>query len=323
MTPLAAPTSVAAAVREPNFFLVGASRAGTTSLVDHLTQHPDVYMPGGADPKEPSHFCELTPSWAARYREEAAYLELFRAAGSAAAVGDGSTTYLPSPESPWRIRSRFPGARILIVLRNPADRAFSLYTLLCELGFEWLPTFERALAEEDARTASERFRVENPFWFYAYQYFRSGLYADQVERYLTAFPPERVKVVLFEDLRRDAVATTRELYRFLDVDPGFAPAVAVHNRSTSPFSVRLQRALGAAWRTHPLKSFDGPPRAFDRMIPYVFWANLRLGALRRRAFAPETRRELLRRYAADVRRTSDLVGRDLTPWTRGEEVGPA
>lgn len=306
--------------KEPNFFVVGASRAGTTSLIHYLGQHPDVFLPSHPHPKEPSHFCDLTPVWARKYRDPDAYLSIFEEVGDEHAVGEGSTTYLPSPESPWRIRARFPMARIVIVLRNPADRAHSLYGLLCQLGFEWIAPFERALREEDARAGSERFKHRNPFWFYAYQYFRSGLYADQVMRFQAALSPERVKVILFEALRRRPVETTQEVYGFLGVDPTFAPEIPVLNQGRTPLSVPLQYAVARAWQAHPMKDPDAAPGLLDPLLRRVARANLRLGRLRPRRLADSTRRELLRRYAADIRRTAALIGQDLEPWIHGEEV---
>src|SRR5206468_2844592 len=110
----------------------------TTSLRHYLVEHPDVFMPGktGAE-KEPAYFCELTPRWAYAYRDRARYLSLFAEAGSRKAVGEASTPYLVAPEVPARIRATYPNAKIIIVLRHPADRAFSLYRFLCTIGAEW------------------------------------------------------------------------------------------------------------------------------------------------------------------------------------------
>jgi hypothetical protein len=320
MTPEERSVDLGSLPRRPTFFMVGASRAGTTSLWDYLGQHPDVFFPPDPFPKEPSHFCDLTPVWAHRYRDVEAYLEGYRGAEGAKALGDASTTYLPSPESPQRIRDRIPDARIIISLRNPADRAFSLYSLLCQLGFEWITPFERALEAEDERLGNEAFARDNPFWYHAYLYFHSGLYAEQVERYLKTFGPEQVKIVLFEAIKRKPVETAQEIFRFLEVDPTFEPSVEVRNQSAFPLSVLAQRAITRVWKTHPMKGSDRPPSLVDRALHVAARANLTLGRRRRQRLAPETRRMLLRRYEADIRRTGSLVGIDLEPWIRGEPV---
>ena len=135
----------------PNFFLVGAARAGTTSLWQYLRAHPDIYMPAALQGKEPSFFCDLTPPWARKHRTLDSYLSLFQGAGRRRRIGDASTNYLVSPESPRRIAEQFPDAKILVVLRNPADRAYSLFRLLCYWGLETVTPFEKALAREEQR----------------------------------------------------------------------------------------------------------------------------------------------------------------------------
>ena len=305
----------------PNFFLVGASRAGTTSLWTYLDQHPDVFFPSTPFPKEPSHFCDLTPVWAQAYADTDAYLEGYRAANGQIALGDASTTYLPSPEVPARIRERVPDARIIIVLRNPADRAFSLYSLLCQLGFEWIAPFERALEEEERRLGNEEFKHGNPFWYYAYLYFHSGLYGEQVRRYLDAFPPEQVKIVLFDSLRRQPLETARGVFEFLGVDPTFEPAITLENRSMLPLLLGTQNRIARVWKAHPLKGMTEQSSLTDRLCQVGFAANLILGQLRRRRrLDPQTRRELLQRYRDDIRLTGALIGVDLAPWLEGHEV---
>lgn len=304
----------------PNFFLVGASRAGTTSLWDYLGQHPDVFFPALPFPKEPSHFCDLTPVWARKYRDPQAYLEGFRSAGDEKARGDASTTYLPSPEVPDRIRRLVPDAKIIISLRNPADRAFSLYSLLCQFGFEEITSFEQALETEEVRRESEDFKHNNRFWYYAYLYFHSGLYSEQVARYLDVFPPDRVKIVLFESIKRHPIETTQDIYRFLEVDPTFEARTKRRNKSFFPLSVSAQCLIARSWRNHPLKGSESPPTVIDHALLVGFLSNLLLGRLRRHVFRPETRRVLLQRYAEDIRRTSDLIGIDLRPWIQGEHV---
>jgi hypothetical protein len=306
--------------KEPNFFLVGASRAGTTSLWDYLGQHPDVFFPAHPYPKEPSHFCDVPPIFGTPYRDLSSYLRGFESASGQAAIGEASTTYLPSPESPGRIHARYPDARIIIVLRNPADRAHSLYKLLCQLGFEWITPFERALAVEDARASDPRFRTDNPFWYYAYLYFRTGLYAEQVERWLGTFPAAQVKVLLFESLRNRPRETSQDVYRFLGIDPAFVPKISVQNQGAYPLWVRGQRLLTRVWKTHPLKPPAGPPDIVDRLLGQATKANLLLGRLRRHELRSSTRVDLLRRYASDIVRTGSLIGIDLEPWTHGREV---
>src|SRR4051794_34967159 len=114
----------------PNFLIIGAAKAGTTSLYHYLRQHPDVYM---STIKEPNYFCfeEQLPEYAP-VRTLAEYESLFDGASSQPAVGEASTQYLNSAAAPRRIANILPNVRLIVSLRNPADRAYSSY-----LGRVW------------------------------------------------------------------------------------------------------------------------------------------------------------------------------------------
>lgn len=298
-------------VRHPNFFIVGAFRSGTTSLYKYLCQHPEIFMP---EVKEPSFFCELTPSWATKYREFDAYISLFCDAKDHKAIGEASTPYIVSPESPGRIRKMYPDAKIIIILRNPADRASSLYNLLCWLGFEYVAPFEKALAKENERFENEYFMYNNPFWYYAYLYFHSGLYSAQIERYLCFFPINQLHIILFEELSKDPIKTTRRVCEFLGVDTDFTPDTKVANRSLFPLSVRAQYLMAQSWHSHPLRNSGGSPRLLDKILRRGIIANLRLGRFRSPTFNPMTRRDLLMCYRDDIQKTASLIGHNLDSW---------
>nr|ASV47145.1 sulfotransferase [uncultured bacterium] len=303
----------AVAVREPNFFLVGASRAGTTSLWRYLVEHPDIFMPArGMAEKEPSHFCDLAPAWARAYRDAERYRSLFAAANGQTAVGEASTPYLVAPEVPARLRAAYPNARIIIVLRDPAERAFSLYRYLCLLGVEWATSFEQALDLEAERIADEQFKHDNPLWFYLYLYFNSGLYSAQVQRYLDVFPADQVHVVLSDELEQDARGAAGRVYRFLGVDDTFAPNVVRYNESRFPLWIRLQYWLGHDVARHPMEV--APTTLGGHVRRRAYLANTRLGQFRARAFHTNTRRRLRAAYADDVRLTARLIGKPLDSW---------
>ena len=306
---------MSATIAHPNFFLVGAPRAGTTSLWHYLRDHPEIHMPSGLAGKEPSFFCDLTPPWATAYRTYEQYLTLFNRAGRCKVVGDASTNYLIAPESAGRIHERYPDSRIVVILRNPVQRAYSVYRFLCFWGLESATTFEKALALEEARTANDDFRQRMQLLFYAFQYVRSSLYSAQLERYLSLFPRERVMIVLYDDLKKDAVATTRSLYRFLQVDEDYEPETAVHNASEFPFSITFQRALCRRWHGHPLFPRE-PLRRRDKLhYPVAMGINTLLGRYRSGKMRPETRRALTKLFRDDIQKTAALIGRNLESWT--------
>jgi hypothetical protein len=310
----AAPIAVLPGVRQPNFFLIGAPRAATTSLWHYLRSHPDIYMPPSLAGKEPSYFCDLTPPWAREYRTFDKYLSLFEGARRHRMIGDASTNYLVAPESAQRIHAQYPDARILVILRNPAERAFSTYRFLVSLGLESATTFEKALAREPRRMADERFKRASELLYHAYLYVHSSLYGEQLERYYRLFPREQIHVVLQSDLKKEPLKTVQSMYEFLGVDPTFEPELAVHNASTFPLSVRFQAFIGQRWHSHPLRPKQ-PVRRRDRLhYPVAFGINTLLGQYRRVRLNPDTRRALLQRFRSDIDKTSILIGRPLDQW---------
>jgi hypothetical protein len=301
----------------PNFFLVGAPRAGTTSLWQYLKAHPEIYMPASLEGKEPSHFCDLPAPWARRCRDFDTYLTLFEKGHRALAVGDASTNYLIAPEAAGRIHQQYPNAKILMILRNPADRAYSVYSFLCFWGLETATTFEAALRREDARYADEGFRNRHELLYYAFLYYRSSLYWQQIKRYLDLFPREQVHIVLNDDLKHRGLETVQSIYRFLGVNPEFEPELDLHNKSQLPMSIRLQAQIASRWHAHPLRPRT-PIRRRDKLhFPVALGINRLLGNYRKARMRPETRRVLLERFRPDIEATSALIGRDLGAWSAG------
>jgi hypothetical protein len=309
-------------VVEPTFFMVGAARAGTTSMYDYLREHPQIYMPASLAGKEPSFFCDLVPPWAARYRDIDTYLSLFAKGRGHLAVGDGSTNYLVAPESAGRIRERYPHAKILIILRNPVARAHSLYRYICAWGFEDAPTFEKGLAREAERLGNAAFIKQWQLLHYAFLYYHSGLYAEQVARYFDAFPREQVHVILFDDLKNDLLGTVQGVYRFLGVDADYEPHLDSRNASSFPLSVKLQAFIARQWNDNPLNP-RGPVRHRDKThFPIAMAINQLLGGYRDVRLRPETRRALTERFAPDIAKTASLIGRSLDHWVV-ERASPA
>jgi hypothetical protein len=225
----------------PNFFLVGAAKAGTTSIYTYLSQHPKVFFPRV---KEPHFFTQVRPAPELRFLIEAvgkrsAYLRLYARAVGHCVIGDASPSYLWHPKVPQRIRADVPQAKIGIILRDPVERAYSHYLMDYREGAQNRPFYE-ALLDDMNRT--------DKGWGVSYLYYELGLYADQVRRYLEAFTAERVKILMFEDFRRDPGAVLRELADFLGLDPEPLAAVDTsrsYNSYAAPRNQYLRRLAGA------------------------------------------------------------------------------
>lgn len=295
-------------VADLNFFLVGAARAGTTTMWDLLVRTPGIYLPGSFLNKEPGYFSELT-GFSSRDR----YLRLFEGVEDHhRVVGEASTAYLTDPVAAERIAEEVPDARILIMLRNPAERAYSLYNWMVQEGYEWAPTFEDALGLEPVRASSDRFRENNPQYYYNYLYFRSGRYAAQVERFRHRFHESRLHVALFEDFVDAPGEVYREVLRFLGLPLADAmPEVRIRNPSRQPYSPRLQYALRRLTRW--IQNLR-PGRASSK-AGRDFLLRLGLTGEPPSPLRPGLRRRLLDDYEDDVRRLSRLLDRDLSGWT--------
>ena len=283
-------------MRRPNFFLVGAPRCGTTSMYTYLKQHPEIYLSVN---KEPHFFGSDLSPMPGTLREEPLYLALFAGAGDCPRVGEGSVWYLASAKAPYEIRAFAPDAKILVMLRDPVQLAYSLYGLYRRTGNEDLTTFEEALAAEPARREGRRIPPG--------AYFPEGLlYTDaaknaaKLERYLEVFGRDNVHCVLFDDFVRETAAVYRGALDFLGVDPDFEAELDRHRAAQR---VRLQAI-------RQLREL--PPEARRRMQTESMKQHESDTPL------PPLPAELAARlralFADDVTRLGALLGRDLGAW---------
>jgi hypothetical protein len=294
--------------RLPDFFIVGAPKCGTTALYTYLRQHPQVFMPFH---KEPLYFgSDLHHRYGRLTPEE--YAALFRGARSNQRVGEASAWYLYSTEAAKEIRAAAPNSQIIIMLRNPVDVMYAQHSQLLFNQQEEIADFAEALAAEEDRVQGRRLppgplRPENLF------YRRMARFSEQVERYLREFGPSCVHVIFHEDLLTDTPAVYRKTLDFLGVDPEFTPAFAPSNENKRVRSRLIQRL-----------AFDPPLiRGLAPMLRRHPWAH----ALRNRLLASnsvrtprremdlELRARLTREFGPEVRRLSEIVGRDLTAWS--------
>jgi len=204
--------SATAALRPlPDFLILGAQKAGTTALYAYLRWHPEITGPSF---KEVSFFDRHYAKGERWYR---AHMPVRRRS----LVGEASPSYLFHPLAPERVAGMLPGARLITLLRNPVDRAFSHYQHEVALGREPL-SFEDAVDREDERMQGELERMlRDPSYFslawWNYTYVARGRYAEQLERWFAAFPREQLLVLFTEELSADTAATYRRVLDFLGV----------------------------------------------------------------------------------------------------------
>ncbi len=292
----------------PTFLVIGTAKAGTTSLHDYLGQHPDVFM---SPVKEPRFFAydgrPLPAGGPGGFHgrtvlDVEAYEALFAGATPGQARGEASPMYLYSPLAAERIAARVPEAKLVAILRDPAERAFSHFLHLRRDNLEPCTTLAEALAREPERIAED--------WDWSFHYRALGYYDAQLARYAERFPADRVHVVLYEDLSDDPEGVVRGVYRFLGLE-GFQPDVrAKLNTGGVPKE-------GAAWRVasqydHPLR------RIFRPLLPHrlrlALLSRLRQRAMERPTLDKATRADLVAGYRGDLLRLQERLGRDLTAW---------
>lgn len=298
--------------RVPSFLLLGAAKCGTTSLAHYLGQHPDVFL---SEPKEPVFFEAEYEKGLEHYWQK--YFSGWQREG---AVGEARSWNLYLPFVASRIREALPDARLIALLRDPVERAYSHWWHRYSRGQESLG-FARAIAEDRARlergegfageegarrwreglyggTHSTRYRVLLDL----------GFYAEQIERYRSLFPESQIKVVFYEDLSADLPGVMRDLFAFIGVDPEVrvsdaAPQNVHRDRVRSPTVRRLlfaSRSLG-----------------LRRLVPRRLRSGLQAALERSEARPPldhAFRRELVAYFEPHNQRLERLTGRDLPGW---------
>lgn len=203
-------------MRSPDFLIIGAARCGTTWLYECLNAHPAVYLPASKRP-EPHFFMKQ-----AEYAQGIRYYSdrYFAHVGSALVAGEASTSYMYQPYVAPRIARHLPEVKLIAILRNPVDRAFSNYIVSRRNALETLP-FPRAIREETVRLAHPQSPFEREICPFAY--IDRGRYYAQLASYLELFPRDRLHVLLFDDIVDQPADLLRSTYAFLGVDTDFLP----------------------------------------------------------------------------------------------------
>lgn len=297
-------------LREPNLFIVGAPRCGTTAMYRYLGAHPQILM---SRVKEPTYFgSDLRLVNVAR-PTLADYLAGFVGKQEANWLGEASVHYLFSRRAAGEIKAFSPEARILIMLRDPVEYLYSLHHVALFTGQEDIRDFAAALQaaplRRQGRTIPRRVQILDFL-----DYVETARFSEQVERYFDVFGRDRVKVTLLDELRADAAAVYWEVLSFLGVDRGFTPEFAPVNacrRLRSPALRRISKGLQGTVARH-LGAGSLPVRTCGRLLRSLDRWNL----TDPRPMDPALRNQLAEQFAPEVRRLGALLGRDLSHWSR-------
>jgi len=292
----------------PNFLILGAAKAGTSSLHYYLNQHPNVFM---SDVKEPRFFALEKETLSFNNPDQqinhdsvtnlADYQSLFSSVTTESAIGEASPLYLYSSKAVRQIQHYVPEAKLIIVLRNPVERAFSCYTHLLREGYETLP-FDEALAQEDTRIANN--------WAHLWHYKRGGLYYEQVKQYVDAFDSAQLKIYLYEDLRADSVGLVQNMFAYLDVDCSFVPDMTKRNVSGIPKHMMLQKFFKRKNVVRSAIKSIVPAKARSQVAQKVKEWNLG----DKPELSSDSRQALVNYFKVDNMKLQALIGRDLSSW---------
>lgn len=308
----------------PNFLIIGAAKAGTTALHHYLKQHPQIYM---SPVKETNFFAfegekidfsgpddrKLINRYSVNNLE--AYQALFKNALNETAIGEACPSYLYRQKAPERIRHYIPDAKLIAILRNPVERAYSSYLMHVREGREQLTNFAQALREEETRIRNN--------WGWGH-YVNQGFYYAQLKRYFDLFSRSQIKVYLYEDFRDNVVSLLQDILRFIDVDETFVPDMSIrHNVSGTPKNKVLHTCLTGLHSqmigTNPIKTglkLLLPARLeaflakeYDNFRDKYFQRNLVKPQL-----SSEVSKQLIEVYREDILKLQNLIQRNLSQW---------
>lgn len=286
----------------PNFMIIGVAKAGTTSLYRYFEQHPQVFMcdekgsnywgyedarnwkwKDEGDPPKLRHFM-------ARTFED--YLALYAGVTDETAIGEASPQYFRCPTAAQRIHDCMPDVKIIASLRNPADRAFSGFLMRTRRG-ESVKNIRQELTPEASHV-------------------REGYYYKRLKRYFDLFPREQIKILIFEEFRKEPAAAMADLYGFVGADPTFTPDTSTkHNPASVPKNRFLNRLFYHPKLIRAAKRWL--PESGQSMVKQIRQQNLQKPP----KFPPDLRAELLELYRADIRKVEGLLERDLSLWFNG------
>lgn len=313
-------------IREPNFFLIGTVKGGTTSLHRYLDQHPDIYLSPikevnffSKDDIHPEHFSRdyrhdvnidlkaylqsdmQHPIHIAHVTQEDDYRQLFRNAKNEKAIGEMSLSYMLYPSAPRAIAARYPKAKIMAMLRNPADRAFSQYIMNLGQGKTLEKNFLKEITEDDQRDPKG--------WGVNHQYLFIGHYYQQLKRYYDLFPSDQIKIFLFDDYAANPDKVVSEMFEFLGVNPHFKADTSEKANEGGVPKWKLMNYVLHQWGLINWAK-QKLPRSWR--APFKKWMYSK--GDKKPSMTQEERAFLVNYYREDILQLEKLIHRDLSKW---------
>jgi hypothetical protein len=306
----------------PDFLIIGAPKAGTTALHRALLPHPQLYL---SPVKEPKFFLgdgsapprgQRGPGDAHSAREwiwrRADYEALFDGAPPGACRGESTPFYLYDRGAHLRIATLIPDAKLIVVVRDPVERAYSNWVHAWSDGLEPIDDFAAACAAEDERVAAGW----APFWHYT----RLGRYGEQLEHLFRHFPREQVHVLRYKDLVDEPRSSLNDICAFLGIETDLLSMVPPENTRGFVTPSTRARMLGQVIRAGAAAGAYAPPQVWRQVSRPLVWALQRNGTARPDLDAKQ-RRALVEQFEPDIRTLEALTGRSYDTWLHDEGRG--
>lgn len=303
----------------PDFLVIGAPKAGTTALHSALSRHPGLFM---SPVKEPKFFLTDGPPPARgggpgdvqTYREHVwrreDYEALFAAAPAGSLCGESTPFYLYDHAAQRRIRALIPQARLIVILRDPVERAHSNWTHLWSAGLEPIGDFVRACAAEDERAAAG--------WAAFWHYTRLGRYGEQLDHLFTVFPRDQVLILRYRALVDVPEAALDDICGFLGVPQGIIAEVPRENVTAHPGSSISHLAVSKAVRAAAVWGHHLPGNA-GIAITKPLERFLQQNARERQPLTWEQRQAVLPYFENDIRLVEKVTEADFGDWLQPRE----
>ncbi|MDJ0660797.1 MAG: sulfotransferase [Crocosphaera sp.] len=300
----------------PNFLVIGTAKAGTSSLWYYLNQHPQIYM---TPRKETGFFAfegtNLDFQGPGDQEKDKLpinnldiYLQQFKYFKNEIAVGEACTDYIYSPKAPERIHHYIPDVKLIAILRNPIDRAFSQFLGNLKRGVEPLNDFSQAIKQEDKRIADN--------WHYRWHYRERGFYYRQLKPYFDKFDRNQIRIYIYDDWKNKQIQTLRDIYKFINVDTNFIVDTS-KKLHTSPKTIPKNKLfnkllLSPNLLKSSLKLF------IPEKIRQKIWSQLNQKNQAKPSLSYKLRQQLINIYREDILQLQDLLEYDLSKWLKIE-----
>lgn len=253
----------------PDFIIIGAQRCGTTSLYKYLCQHPEIHP---SYPKEIHYFSNYYRKGINWYRShfplKRSIPKINRDGTGKYITGEATPYYLFHPLAPLRASITIPHAKIIVLLRDPIERAYSHFYHEVNMGVETL-NFENAIREEESRLNNEFAKLvkdENyrSFNYQHFSYLNRGKYADQIQRWMQHFPSDSILILKSNDLNSDPIQSFHKVTEFLGLRYWENISFNKYHISTyPPMEEKTKNKLKAYFQVHNQKLYELTQIKFD------------------------------------------------------------